>query len=458
MDHFFGALKAGNFSVLDINIERNGQLILSLQQQLRSNDAYGAGNNEFEALIKSHSLYENRWTRLNNLVHSFLVYCRELNPYSLWESSFSVFQYYQDLNTCLSNETTMYPIDSLVPLFTATTELVIPMAVRLDSNYKIIGTRQNQFLTHIASIISKLFNSIKARVDDDKVEFAHLPGKQKILLYISNKLNMIYFKINSPSSCANIFKNLKPKSNIYSFNQYPLTERIQFRYYLGRYYLLNHRIVNAFHQLNQCYQLLAPLHDSPAKLGNMRRLLKFLVPCGVIISKLPNFNKLAQWDPVLAAKYTDLVIAMKNGNLNKVNVWLYENESWLKSSKLLIVLLEKLPILTFRSLLRSVFLHYSMPRNTNKLPYSVIRPILAKSIGLYPPQMPSIYKANYTAESLENILVTLSIQQLWKGNVFPSLQVCVTMKTDNISLIFPNINEKIVSRFALSQEDSWLDK
>ena len=173
------------------------------------------------------------------------------------DRSFSVFQYYQDLNTCLTNETTMYPIDSLVPLFTATTELVIPMAIRLDANHKIIGTRQHQFLTHIASIISKLFNSIKARVDDDKVEFDHLSGKQKVLLYISNKLNMIYFKINSPSSCANIFKNLKPKSNIYSFNQYPLTERIQYRYYLGRYYLLNHRMVNAFHQLNQCYELLA---------------------------------------------------------------------------------------------------------------------------------------------------------------------------------------------------------
>ncbi|CAH00324.1 Thp1p [Kluyveromyces lactis] len=453
MDHFFGALKAGDFSVLDINIERNGQLILELQQFLRSNDSI-----DLETLINSHSLYENRWTRFNNLVSSFLGYCKELNPYSLWESSFSVFQYYQDLNTCLTNETTMYPIDSLVPLFTATTELVIPMAIRLDANHKIIGTRQHQFLTHIASIISKLFNSIKARVDDDKVEFDHLSGKQKVLLYISNKLNMIYFKINSPSSCANIFKNLKPKSNIYSFNQYPLTERIQYRYYLGRYYLLNHRMVNAFHQLNQCYELLATLPDSIAKQNNRRRLLKFLVPCGIIISKLPDFNKLSQWDPILAQKYTALVIAVKNGNLNRVNFWLYENESWLKSSKLLIVLLEKLPIITFRSLLRSIFLYYCIPRNSNKLPYSVIRPILAKSIGLYPPEMPSIYKDNYTAESLENILVTLSIQQLWKGNVFPSLQVCVTMKTNDISVIFPNINEKIVSRFSLNQEDSWLDK
>ena len=119
MDHFFGALKAGDFSVLDINIERNGQLILELQQFLRSNDSI-----DLETLINSHSLYENRWTRFNNLVSSFLGYCKELNPYSLWESSFSVFQYYQDLNTCLTNETTMYPIDSLVPLFTATTESV----------------------------------------------------------------------------------------------------------------------------------------------------------------------------------------------------------------------------------------------------------------------------------------------------------------------------------------------
>lgn len=459
MESFFGALKNGNFAVLDINIDRNGQMVLAIQQYLRSNEV-----SSLEKLVKSQNLYENRWTRFNNLVESFLIYCKELNPYSLWESSFSIFQYYQDLNTCLTNESTIYPLDSLVPLFTSTTELIIPMAIRLDRNYKIIGTRQHQFLTHIASIISKLFNSIKSRVDDDKVEFANLSGKQKILLYIANKLSMIYFKINSPSSCSNIFKNLKPKSNINSFSQYPLLERMQFRYYLGRYYLLNHRIVNAFHQLNQCYQLLVTLPDSEhsaysvIKRNNMRRLLKFLIPCGIIIGKLPDFYKLSQWDQQLAELYTGLLLGVKNGNLHAVNMWLYQNEAWLKESKLLIVLLEKLPILTFRSLLRSIFLNYCIPRHSNKLPYSVIRPLLAKSIGTYSPDIPAIYKENYTAESLENILVTLSIQQLWKGNVFPSLQVCVTMKTDDISMIFPKINEKVVSRFSLSHEDSWLDK
>lgn len=453
MDELFYALKSGNFEVLNIDIERNGRLILAIQQYLRSNDAVS-----LEKAVKQQNLFENRWTRFNALVESFLQYCRDLNPYSLWESSFLVFQYYQDLNNCLTNETTIYPIDSLVPVFRHTTELVIPMATRLDSNHKIIGTRQHQFLTHTGSIISKLFNSIKSRIDEDKVEFDNLSGKQKILLYISNKLNMIYFKIDSPSSCSNIFKNLKPKSNIISFGQYPLVEQIQYRYYLGRYYVLNHRVLNAFHQLNRCYELLQVLPDSPVRTSNVRKLLKFLLPCAIITGKLPNLNEVAKWDHTLSAKYSALLVSIKSGNLNGVNVWLFENELSLKQSKMLVLLLEKLPVLTFRSLLRLIFLNYSLPRNTNKLPYAVIRPCLVKSIGTYPDNIPSIYRDNFTPESLENILVTLSILQFWKGNVFPSLQVCVTMKTNDIAMIFPSINEKIVARFSLNQEDSWLDR
>lgn len=455
MDQLFASVRVGDFSTLDVDIRRNGSLILSVQKYLRLNGI--RDRKALEKIVRGENFFENRWTRFNIVLESFLEYCRDVVPFSLWESCFPVIQYYEDVCRCLTNDSTMYPVDSLVPVFRMATEAVIPMVTRLDENYTVIGTRPYQFLTHAASIISKLFNSIKSRADEDKVIFEHLSGKQQILLYIANKLNLIYFRMNSPSSCSNIFKNLKPKSNILSFKQYPVVEQVQYIYYLGRYFMLNHRVTNAFHQFNQCYKLLLEFSDCPAKRSNMKKLLKFLVPCGIVIGKLPNLNLVAHVDPDLAQRYARLVNSIKAGNINDVFIWLFENEQWLKSSKLLLLMLEKIPVLTFRSLLRSIFIHYSLPRGTNKVPYSVIRPLLAKSIGAYPAAMPAMYRENFTPESLENILVTLSILQFWKGNVFPSLKVCVTMKTTDINLIFPNMNEKIVARFSPNPEEVWLE-
>ncbi|QLL34382.1 hypothetical protein HG536_0G02430 [Torulaspora globosa] len=466
---FYQDVSNGAFQVMVVDLDLNGQRIAALQRELqgRPNDGHLMDDKALEEAVESQDFRFNGrgWTRFNIMITSFLQFCRDVDPWSLWRSCDLIFKFYQDLGNCLLNDS--YPIDPLVPLFTELTNYVVNLATILDANSVKLNTRPHQFLSHTSAVISKVFNSVKPpRTSEDDVSNGNavgLPEKQRILLYLVNKLNNLYFRIKSPQLCSNIFKNFKPKAMTSSFAQYPIREQIEYRYLLGRYYLLNHRVTNAFVQLNTAFSQLmliamtAGPDSQPQIRRNLSRILRYLVPAGLMLGKSPRIAYLSEIDPSLSEKYASLLHHMRNGNIRALNAWLAHHENSLRRDHLLLILLEKLPMICYRNLIRTVVQTCTIPQNTGKIPYAQIEAAFKLSIGELTPEKIDIHTAIHRPDNVENVLVTLINLGLLRGNCFPMLRLCVVKKTQAIREILPSIQERILATFPLNSEDSWLD-
>ncbi|KAL3229768.1 Nuclear mRNA export protein THP1 [Nakaseomyces bracarensis] len=455
-----GDLNNGVADVLSVDLARNGGRVAALQRDLQ-----GQNDKTLDNMIDGSKIVipgqdpKRRWTRLNILVVSFLKFCRDVDPWSTWNSVDLIFDHYSNLNNALLDDS--YPVDFLTRLFLDETEYVTRISCELDSHNLQLGTKHNLFLSYTSSIISKLFNSIKPPRDGD---MGVIPQKQRLLLSIVNKLNNIYFRIDSPQLCSNIFKNFKPKSMFSNFREYPILQQIEFRYLLGRYYMINFRMTNSYVQLDNAFRMICAVipkcpgtQTQEVMVRNLKRILKYLIPVGLTIGKIPNFERLVDYDQPLANRYYDLSKHIQSGNMKMVNMWLAQYESSLRRDHLLIPLLQKLPMIVFRNLIRKVAKYAIIPQNTNKIPYGLIRKSLEVSIGDENNNMSLIYNSIHKPEDVENILVTLINLGFLRGNCFPSLEVCVVKKTQNISEVFPEVTERIIKMFPLNSEDHWFD-
>ncbi|AJU14884.1 Thp1p [Saccharomyces cerevisiae YJM1615] len=445
-------LAHGNFSHLTLNLSQNGREIAILQQQLT-----GFDDKQLETFVEQHPAMPND-TRFKIMCTSFLNYARDVDAWSAWSSSDLIFEFYQCLINCLINDNAPH-IEMLIPVATRETEFIINLAGKLDSFHLQLHTRSHQFLSHISSILSRLFNSIKP--PRGNASSTNIPGKQRILLYLVNKLNNIYFRIESPQLCSNIFKNFQPKSMLAHFNEYQLDQQIEYRYLLGRYYLLNSQVHNAFVQFNEAFQSLLNLPlTNQAITRNGTRILNYMIPTGLILGKMVKWGPLR---PFLSQETIDnwsvLYKHVRYGNIQGVSLWLRQNERHLCARQLLIVLLEKLPMVTYRNLIKTVIKSWTTEWGQNKLPYSLIERVLQLSIGptFEDPgaQEITIYNGIHSPKNVENVLVTLINLGLLRANCFPQLQLCVVKKTTMIQEIVPPVNERITKMFPAHSHVLW---
>lgn len=490
---FFRDVSNQNYTVLSIDLSRNGTTVSALQNILVPLDTPTTTSDEqIEASVRNQQFFQGKWTRFNILVVSFLKFCRDVDPWADYYTNCDIiFEYFSSLNNCLLNDS--YQVDSLIDLYLETLDYVVRIAKSLDANYTIWGTRKYQFLSYTSSIVSRLFNSIKKPVNKNpkvsKYETSRIAnGKQRILLTIINELNTIYFLIDSPQLCSNIFKNFKPKCSSDSFRTaFPIVEQIKYRYLLGRYYLMNERIANAFVQLNSSFAsllLISQLSASsnPANVNvtvgnsvdprlrrNMARLLKYLIPAGLILGKLPNMGLVRQIDSDLSNRYTELIRYMKSGNIHGINHWLQTHETELRRQKLLLLLVEKLPMVAYTFLLKTLIENWSFPQGVNRLPYDLFERALRVSIdnnnnntnnGSNPETdtVVTIYNGIQRVESAENILVTLINLGYLRANCFPLLKTLVFKRSNDIREILPPIDDRVLQMFPLNSDDDWLER
>ncbi|EJT42723.1 THP1-like protein [Saccharomyces kudriavzevii IFO 1802] len=442
----------GNFTLLTLNLSQNGPEVAILQQQLTGSD-----DGHLEALVEQHAAMPND-TRFKMMCTSYLKYARDVDPWSLWSSSDLIFEFYQCLINCLINDSAPH-IDALIPVATRETEFVIVLADKLDAFHLQLHTRDHQFLSHISSILSRLFNSTKPPRGNASSE--DIPGKQQILLYLVNKLNNIYFRIESPQLCSNIFKNFQPKSMFAHFSEYRIDQQIEYRYLLGRYYLLNSQVQNAFVQFNEAFQSLLSLPlTNRATIRNGSRILNYMIPTGLVLGKMVRWEPLR---PFVAQETIDtwntLYRYVRFGNVQGVNLWLRHNERHLCARQLLIVLLEKLPMITYRNLIKTVITIWTTEWGQNKLPYPLIERALQLSIGqaYEDPTVReiTIYNGIHSSKNVENVLVTLTNLGFLRANCFPQLQLCVVKKTTMIQEIVPPVSERIIKMFPAQSRVLW---
>ena len=231
---------------------------------------------------------------------------------------------------------------------------------------------------------------------------------------------------------------------------------------------MNNRITNAFVQLNTAFNTLLKVFEitgtinDPRSIRNLKRILRFLIPVGLIMGKLPNFNLVKNIDTEdeFTSSYILLIKAIRSGNIYSMNKWLQLHETELRQRHLLLILLEKLPVVTYRYLLKRVIQIWSIEQQSNRLPYNIFEMSLRKSINDTETSMgqsTDIFNGIHKSCNAENVLVTLINLGYLRGNCFPLLKLCVFQRTTNINDILPSIEGKMLTMFPLNNDDAWLD-
>ena len=245
-----------------------------------------------------------------------------------------------------------------------------------------------------------MFNNI--RINDSNVY------KKSIILYLGNTLCYIYFKLDNPLLCRNIFSNMQNTS--LKFNEFNLDQQLKYRYYLARYYLIKYQLIESFNHLQWCLV-------NTSSLKNQKLTLELLLPVSLILGKIPNFNYLSQqgFNFPFVQMYQTLSKSIRAGDYSKFKQVIDSNYHYLKDKNLLL-LMNKAEILILRNLIKKVWIVLDKPSTMNYLNIPI--------------------EGHYNDELyLENVFVTLIDSNLIKGKLTSSKTV-VLSKTDTFPDVF----------------------
>ncbi|ODQ80031.1 hypothetical protein BABINDRAFT_161673 [Babjeviella inositovora NRRL Y-12698] len=402
----------------------------ALQQELQR---YGTPQ-QLNALINANN-GRNEIHALNNLVAALLRYIRDVAPSSKLASVDLVVEYFQALCTAFNNP-------KLAPKLTLTVVEMTKFAMALCKQCdRATGGGENGFprLTFLKSALTSVFTGV---VMEMKQEFTtnpnyvidpalHPTDRKCIIVFLVNQLCRVYFTIGAPMSCANIFLNLRTIP--LAWGSFSLALQLEYKYWLGRYYLINQNLVQAYDALKWAWD-----HCPHVPGPNHTRILRYLVPCGLVLGKKLNFNSVLA-DRTILQLYQPLYHHLARGNIYAFNAHLHQHEAIFTQHQVLTLLVSKTQILIVRNLFRKIYLNLGA---SPKLHYDALLVGLrvAATPSLGQPPLPALYDFfSHTSGQtgpqndllLENILVALIDQGLMKAHIFNSLRLANCAKTDD---------------------------
>ncbi|KAH3677570.1 hypothetical protein WICPIJ_008977 [Wickerhamomyces pijperi] len=423
------AQNSGNITCFDkllsidvINNEETVHQIAQLQPFLQS-----LNDQQIESRIKSMNLFDRDWGAFTLLAISYLKLVRDFNPSSILRSHDLFLIYYNDLTVSLLNNQFG---NSLAHLFKDTTRFLIPLMKRLDHmlNENVKGKRFKR-LIFISTSLTKVFNHLRAL----KV----MSEKKKMIVFIVNRLNMVYFTINNPLLCANIFANMNNMQN-FKFSLFAKEEQVEYRYILARYYIIKNQLTKAYFHLNWCF-----VSNHSSSQVNALKILRYLIPVGLLIGRYPS-KRFLQYIPELNEIYAPLCLHLKTGNFIGFQNHVQQYEDYFKSRKLLILLVQRSRILIFRNLIFNTFQLINSHRGNFRLLYDEIQAALNKSIN-GPSQTQnsqSLYRLDPSSQTvsiddslIENMIVSLIENNFLKGNNHTGLRTVILSRKEP----FPNV-------------------
>lgn len=121
---------------------------------------------------------------------------------------------------------------------------------------------------------------------------------------------------------------------------------VAYQFYLGRLNVFEEKYVEAEACLDYAFR-----HCHRSSAGNKRRILQFLVPVKLLHSRFPQDRLL---DKYALTEFRALIHAIKNGDLEKFNANLQQNQRFF-IQKGIYLILEKLKIFVYRNLFRKVY-------------------------------------------------------------------------------------------------------
>lgn len=425
-----------NVSTLPPNQQYSGLLrLLSVNPTVnpyiaRLNNGQDTTVKQVEELVEQAELYDGEWLAMNEVVISFIRLSNQLNAWSLMES-FDLFgQYLNDLSIAFNNNSRGYLLSYLIK---DTVGIIIPMATKLDYLLYYKENCRKPRLTYIAALILKIFNNIRSQLGaGDQIEAM----KKSIILYMGVQLCLIYFKIDNPLLCRNIFSNMNNAQ--LKFSSFPMNEQLQYRYYSGKFCFIKHQFIDAYHHFQWCLAH-CPVLDHP----NVTRIIKYLLPIAIIIGKIPKFDTflmLYQGRPVpfFIPVYQQLCAAITLGNLHQFNSCLNEPTTYqfLKLLNMLVPLNSKANLLILRNLVKRIWL---CTDRQSRLDFDYVKVGLA--LLLQPNDqfvaMNHLLETGDDDATIENIFVTLIDQNLIRGKLFLKLRGVSLSKTNVFPAIAP---------------------
>lgn len=261
-----------------------------------------------------------------------------------------------------------------------------------------------QRTNYLSTLLLKTFNNIRAEKTLDTQNGTYL-SKKNIILFVANMLCRSYYILKTESSCANVFSNIH--TGKLKFSSYSKSEQVEYRYFLGRFYLSKEQLSRAFDHLTWAFKNC--LSNTPQQ----RLILKYLISASMLLGKLPSEHLLSAFD--LTRQYSPLVKALKTGNYAAFMRYLEGPcKEWYIRNHLMFLFKSRAPIILLRQLMYKI---YVFSGNNDTLTFSTVQAALALSMANTPNGWYDETK-DKGHEMTENVFITLIHQGFIKGNIY----------------------------------------
>ncbi|KTW26398.1 hypothetical protein T552_02879 [Pneumocystis carinii B80] len=228
----------------------------------------------------------------------------------------------------------------LTPLVKYMSLILTKVSIQLDN----LTQDPHQSATNETSrAIFRLFNIILS-------DRHPLPDSKKVCtLYIANLLLRLYFKLNQTRLCQTISSNIT--SSGIEFSLYPISERVGFSYYLGRYNLYQQQITRARGHL-----LFAFDNCLTENYKNKRLILIYLTTASIILGIFPSSELLIKFH--LSQYFSPVISCLIKGDHRRFTDHINHDaiRSWLLKKQIFLTIRDHCEILLWRSLFRRSFL------------------------------------------------------------------------------------------------------
>uniref|UniRef100_A0A8C9Z9Y0 PCI domain-containing protein 2 n=1 Tax=Sander lucioperca TaxID=283035 RepID=A0A8C9Z9Y0_SANLU len=164
------------------------------------------------------------------------------------------------------------------------------------------------------------------------------------MMFLSNQLFKIYFKINKLHLCKPLIRAID-SSNLK--NDYSPAQKVTYKYYVGRKAMFDSDFKPAEEFLSYAFH---HCHGSSQK--NKRMILIYLLPVKMLLGHMPTHQLLRKYDLM---QFADVTKSVSEGNLLLLNEALSKHETFFIRCGIFLIL-EKLKIITYRNLFKKVYL------------------------------------------------------------------------------------------------------
>lgn len=433
--------------------------IASLQLSLQQFD-----NNTLSSIVeKNNTINKVSWPSFENFVYRYLLCIRDLDPWSVLNSIDLMISVFECQSFLFNPKIPVHQriCKQLIPLFEESMSLMIQLASFIDIESMHINNRSDNYprLTHISTILMKALNNMRSTPDLNDSRNIDMIG---LLIDTSTNLCNVYYKIGSPPLCNNVFSNV----NILSLNKNLISKSrlVKLRFIMGKFYAHQGYFRQAYHHLNACFTLLR-LETCPV--SNIFRILKYLIPVGLLVGKVADINKVNfmlmnnriqnEEDriklKILVDIYSPLIINYKTGNFHGAYKSISNNENYWKNIGLWIPMLQSLRVPIFRNLLYQIW-----KSSGETLSFETIRIGLHESLrGM--PQLKPVYQFRNNPhdpiddEFIENVIAGVINCGYSKMKITAEAQIILSKKDT-----FPEMFEVVCGRYYTSPREAWLDK